>query len=122
MTLQKAEIINLTRRKLHGLTADTTESITTYNVSNKSVQLIISKSHDNRLMYKIVMTDNNTGDNAETDILFAVYQSMYIHHSRVTGTNNAIVFTRNSGIRKNVHEICKAIAHIHNMCVGKQPY
>ena len=32
MTLQEAEIINLTRRKLHGLTADTTESIATYNV------------------------------------------------------------------------------------------
>ena len=122
MTLQEAEIANLIRRKKHELTAGTTESITTYNVSNKSVQLIIRRLTNGSVTYKIVMTDNNTGDSAETGIQFAIYPSTYITHSKVIGTNNAIVFTRNSGIRKNVHEICKAIAEIHNIGVGKQPY
>ena len=101
-------------------TGNVIETITTYRVKSKTVDLIIEKTPSGEnVRYKIRMSDAETGDYAETDILFTVYPSKCVDHSTIIGNNNNRIYHGNSGIIKNVHNICKAIAKYYNVGVCK---
>ena len=104
-------------------TGNVVEAITVYEVKTKQVVLYINKSSlsptaTNR--YKVEFKDNQTGEYGETEILFTVYPSKMIDYSNISGTSGYKFVWNNSGLRRSLREIVKALGSFYNLPICRE--
>lgn len=110
--------------RLHRLdfqqTGNIIDSINVYEVKSRQVTLYIEKTTNGSNRYTVKFNDFNTGEYAETYITFVAYPSKEVDYAPIDGNNGYRLVWNNSGMRKALREIVKAIGQLYRLPICRE--
>ena len=95
-------------------------NITVYSVKGKVVRLTINGSPTtNAKRFFVNASDYNTLENSESQIMFNEYPKKSVEYSPFIGNNNNLIIKNNSGVRKAIENILKAVGSVYELPAQK---
>ena len=95
-------------------------NITAYSVKGKVVRLTINSSPTtNAKRFFVNASDYYTLENSESQIMFNEFPKKSVEYSPFVGSNSNLIIKNNSGVRKAVENILKAVGSVYGLPVQK---